>query len=87
MYADMLINPPLHANPRLAAREGMRARQFMLGGLEKDSKMGQMSGIQLKEEMNQKLSELGQKDKKIQSAVIQRHRSILIEMETDEGAT
>ena len=64
-YADMLINPPSHANPRLAAREGIRARQFMLEGPEKDSKMGQMSGIQLKGEMNKKLSELGQKDKKI----------------------
>ena len=29
-YAHALISPPPHANPRLAAREGIRARQIML---------------------------------------------------------
>ena len=32
-YASALINPPLHVNPRVAAREGIKARQFMLMGL------------------------------------------------------
>jgi hypothetical protein len=86
-YADMLIKPPSHANPRLAAREGIKARQFMLEGPEKESRIGQMNGIQLKGEFNKKISEMGHKDKKIRSATIQRHRGILIEMETDSGAT
>jgi len=34
-YAEALVNPPSHANPRLAAREAIRARQFMLEGLDK----------------------------------------------------
>jgi hypothetical protein len=86
-YADTLINPPSHANPRLAAREGIKARQFMLEGPEKDSRIGQMNGIQLKGEFNKKIGEMGHKDKKLRSAMIQRHRGILIEMETDDGAT
>jgi len=34
-YAEALVNPLSHANPRLAAREAIRARQFMLEGLDK----------------------------------------------------
>jgi len=31
-FAEALVNPPPHANPTLAARGGIRARQFMLEG-------------------------------------------------------
>jgi len=36
-YASALVNPPPHANPKLAAREGIKARQVMIEGIEKDS--------------------------------------------------
>ena len=32
-YASMLTTPPPHANPRIAAREGIKARQFLLEGV------------------------------------------------------
>ena len=31
-FAEALVNPPPHANPTLAPRGGIRARQFMLEG-------------------------------------------------------
>jgi hypothetical protein len=36
-YANALINPPPHADPRLAARAGIKARQFMFEGLDRES--------------------------------------------------
>ena len=57
-YASVLINPPLHANPRVAAREGIKARQFMLMGL-KETKFSYLDTIQLKAEINRILHELG----------------------------
>ena len=47
-YAQTLVSPPPHANPKLAAREGIRARQFMLEGVIRESKMGEMNNTQLK---------------------------------------
>jgi hypothetical protein len=85
-YAEALVNPPSHANPRLAAREGIRARQFMLEGPQRESRLGQMNSEQLKSEFNKVLGELGQTNNKLRSAVIQRNRGILIEMENNEGA-
>ena len=34
-YASVLVSPPAHANPRIAAREGIKARQFMIEGNKK----------------------------------------------------
>lgn len=82
-YAKALINPPLHTNPRLAAREGIRARQMMLEGVDANSKVGQMNNTQLKVEFNRILTELGLKGKNIRSAITQKHKGILIEMEND----
>jgi hypothetical protein len=39
-YASALINPPPNINPKLAAKEGIRARQFLLTGI-KESAFGQ----------------------------------------------
>jgi hypothetical protein len=85
-YSQMLINPPPHANPRLAAREGIRARQFMIEGPQRESTIGQMNGIQLKNEFNRILGELSQADNKVRSAVVQRNRGILLEIENNNGA-
>jgi hypothetical protein len=85
-YAEALIKPPPHANPKLAAREGIRARQFMFDGLDADIKYGGLNNIQLKKELNNLLIELGATKTKIRSASNQKHKGILVEMETDESA-
>ena len=50
-YASVLVNPPAHANPRIAAREGIKARQFAVEGI-KDSKFSHLDNLQLKAELN-----------------------------------
>ena len=32
-FALVLVNPPPHANPKIAAREGIKARQYLLEGI------------------------------------------------------
>jgi hypothetical protein len=46
-YVAALINPPPHANPRIAAREGIKARQFLIQGLQ-ESKFSHLDPFQLK---------------------------------------
>ena len=55
--ASALINPPAHANPKIAAREGIKARQFLIEGVE-NSKLAHLDNIQLKTKLNKILSEL-----------------------------
>ena len=57
-YASALINPPAHANPKIAARKGIKARQFLIKGL-KESKFSHLDSFQLKTELNKILPELG----------------------------
>ena len=84
-YADTLINPPSHADPKLAAREGIRARQIMLEGIDQNSPIGKMDSSQLKVELNKILREAGWKGKGIRSAIIQKNKGVLIKLETDEA--
>jgi hypothetical protein len=51
MYASVLVNSPAYANPRIAAREGIKARQFAFGGI-KNSKFSHLDNLQLKTEIN-----------------------------------
>ena len=81
------MNPPPHANPKVAAREGIKARQIMIEGIEKDLRLGQMGSPQLKEELNKILNELGLEGSSVRSALIQRRRGILVEVENDAAAT
>ena len=46
-YASVLVNAPAHANPRVAAREGIKARQFLIEGI-RNSKLSHLDTIQLK---------------------------------------
>ena len=39
-YAEALATPSVNANPRIAAREGIRARQLLLEGVDPASKVG-----------------------------------------------
>ena len=84
-YAETLVDPPPHANPRLAAKEGIRAQQIMLEGIDRDSKISQMNGPQMKLEINRILEEVGLEGKGIRSAIAQRNGGILIKMENDNA--
>ncbi len=85
-YAQTLVSPPSHANPKLAAREGIRARQFMLEGVIRESKMGEMNNTQLKSEFERILREAGIEGKGIRMVTKQRLGGILIEVENDKVA-
>jgi hypothetical protein len=84
-YASALVNPPAHANPKVAAREGIKARQFMIQGL-KETKLFHLNTVQLKAEVNKTLTELGLSAGKIRSVVISRSGGMVIEADTDEVA-
>jgi len=84
-YANVLIDPPSHADPKLAAREGIRARQIMLEGIDPTSKVGLMNGMEMKEEFNKILNENGLEGKGIRSVTLQKNKGVLIEMENDHS--
>lgn len=87
-YATILTNPPPHANPRIAAREGIKARQFLLEGLA-DTKFSHtdVTVFQLKTELNNILGTLGTDKTKIRSVNKLRNGGALVEMESDEATT
>ena len=85
-YASVLINPPAHANPRVAAREGIKARQFMLEGI-KNSKFSHLDTFQLKTELNKIISDLGLTSGKIRSITSSRNGGTVIETDNDEAAS
>jgi hypothetical protein len=82
-YASMLINPPAHANPRIAAKEGIKARQFMMEGIG-NSKFSHLDNTQLKAVINDILA--GLDTGRIRSATKSRSGGALIEADTDETA-
>ena len=85
-YASILVNPPAHANPRVAAKEGIKARQFLIEGM-KNSKFSHLDTLQLKALLNNLISELGLQSGKIRSVNNSRNGSTLIEADTDSTAT
>ena len=84
-YAAALINPPLNMNPKLAAREGIRAWQFVLKGINK-LEFSQYNSQQLKAQLNKAVKELGMKEGKMCSLMIQKNGNTLIEVESDTSA-
>ena len=59
-YTSVLINPPSHANPRLVAREGIKARQFLLFDEPGENAMPLQHDLQqLKAHMNKALLDVG----------------------------
>jgi hypothetical protein len=84
-YASALINPPPHVNPRLAAREGIKARQFQLIGI-RETEYGHYDTQQLKAELNKKARELGLKEGKIRSVIAQKDGNLIIEVDSDISA-
>ena len=84
-YASALINPPPNDNPKLAAREGIRAHQFLITGI-KGSAFGQYNMQQLKAELNKMAKSLGMRGGKIRSVIAQKDGNILIEVDSDASA-
>jgi hypothetical protein len=85
-YASIINNPPPHANPRVAAKEGIKARQILLDGIA-NTKFSHTDVFQLKTELNNILGGLGLKDGKIRSINKLRNDGTLIEMDTDAATT
>jgi hypothetical protein len=85
-YASALVNPPAHANPRIAAKEGIKARQFLMEGIN-NSKFSHLDNVQLKTTINNFLSDLDQPSGKIRSVGKTRSGGIVMEAENDETAT
>lgn len=85
-YASALINPPPHANLKIAEREGIKARQFLIEGTKK-SRISNLDMLQTKLELNKIITELGIQKGKIQSVTNTRNGGTTIEMDTDKAAT
>jgi hypothetical protein len=83
-YASISNSPPPHANPRVSAKEGIKARQFLMEGL-KDTKFSHMDIFQLKMELNIILGGLGLKNRKIKSINKIHNDGTLIGMDSDEA--
>jgi hypothetical protein len=81
-YASVITNPPPHANPRVAAKEGIKARQFLMEGLA-HTKFSHTDTFQLKTELNLILGTLGLQDGKIRSISKLRSGGALLEMDSD----
>jgi hypothetical protein len=86
-YRQALIRPPPHVDPRLAAKEGIRLRQFLVEGVERDSRIGRMDAPEARKAVNQAIVTAGGEGIKARSALRQNKSGLLIEMETDVGAT
>jgi hypothetical protein len=84
-YASVLINPPAHANPRVAAREGIKARQFAIEGV-KNSKFSHLDNFQLKDELNRIILNLGLSTGKLRSVTSSRNGATILEADNDETA-
>lgn len=85
-YVEAVVRPPHHANPRLAARESIRARQVVLEGIAPKSKFVSMSAAQLKGELNKVVNEAGFTGRGVRSAGWTKRKGLLIEMESDTAS-
>jgi len=85
-YASAITNPPPHANPRVAAKEGIKARQFLMEGIS-STKFSHTDVFQLKTEFNKILGDLGLQNGKIRSISKLRNGGALVEMDSDTATT
>jgi hypothetical protein len=84
-YASAITNPPPHTNPRVAAKEGIKARQFLVEGLA-NTKFSHTDVFQLKTELNTILANLGLQNGKIRSISKLRNGGALVEMDSDSAS-
>ena len=66
-----LINLPPHVNPKIVAREGIKACQFLIMGI-KELAYGQYDTQQLKVELNKVLRDYNKMEGRIRSVIVQR---------------
>jgi hypothetical protein len=85
-YKQALLHPPPLVDPRLAAKEGIRVRQFLLEGITRDSKFGKMNAAEAKKTVNQALESAGGNGLNARSTLKQNKTGLLVEMESDMGA-
>ena len=85
-YAAILATPPPHANPKIAAKEGIKARQFLIEGIN-NTKLAHLDAFQLKTELNKLLLEIGLTNGKIRSASSLRNGGTLIELDSDDSTS
>lgn len=85
-YASILNTAPPHANPRVAAKEGIKARQLLLEGI-MTTKFSHTDAYQLKTELNNILGTLGLTNGKIRSINKLRNGGVLVEMDSDNATT
>ena len=83
-YRKALMNPPPHADPQLAAKEGIRLCQFLVEGATRDSKIGKMSSAKVKKAVNKAIKNAGG-GHKVRLVMRQGKEGILIEMDSDAG--
>lgn len=83
-YRKALMNPPPHADPQLAAKEGIRLRQLLVEGATRDSKIGKMSSAEAKKAVNKAIENAGG-GHKARSVTRQGKDGLLIEMDSDAG--
>ena len=80
------MNPPPHADPRLVAKEGIRIQQFMVKGITRDSRVGNMSIAEVKKAANKALENVGSSRHKVRLVTRQGKKGLLVEIESDNGA-
>jgi hypothetical protein len=85
-YASAIANPPPHVNPRVAAKEGIKARQFLMEGIA-NTKFSHTDPAQLKSEINKIIGELGLQNGKVRSINKLRSGGALLEMDSDAATT
>ena len=62
-FQALLMNPPPHADPQLAAKEGIRLCQFLVKGAMRDSQIGKMSLAEAKKVVNKAIKNVGGRHK------------------------
>ncbi len=85
-YANIVATPVAGINPRLAAKEGIKARQFMLEGIVNNAKLSHLTDSQLRDELNRTITQQGFEGKCIRSTTKQRLGGLLIETNNDDAA-
>uniref|UniRef100_A0A8H7XVX1 Uncharacterized protein n=1 Tax=Psilocybe cubensis TaxID=181762 RepID=A0A8H7XVX1_PSICU len=84
---QILVQANMATNPRMLARHGIRARQTMLEGINKEAKISSMGDKEAKDAVNKILQSLEPEGSvRIRSAIKQRNGGLLIEFDSDFGA-
>ncbi|EDR07525.1 uncharacterized protein LACBIDRAFT_327838 [Laccaria bicolor S238N-H82] len=90
LYRDALVRAvsgaPLDANPRLAAKEGIRQRQLLID-LPKDSRLRECAIMVLVGKFSEAMGKATANQHKMRSALKLQNSGVLVEMATDEGTT